>query len=551
VAVDRDAALKRAEKFLRQGKLDGAIEEYVRLIDDQPRDWASVNALGDLYVRAGDAPKAIEQFTRLADFLFAEGFLPKAQAVYKKILKVDSIHEHTLLQLVEIGVHQGLLVDARQYLRQLHEQRRGRGDARGVAECVIRLGTLEDADLPARLAAAQAAEQIGDNTLATQLLDDPDLQLALAGRELQAGQDQQALQRIMRVIMQSPERSADVVRLAEPLVAANQPERAFACVDIATDAALLEGDLQRAADILQAFSALTPHIPALAKLVEVCVDAGFEPLMRETQGLLADAYLRAGREAEARAITEDLRATGDGSDIVSDDFFAGLDAPRATAVAAQAVDEPRPEPGPSAPQPPPPAMPTQATDDAIVLEALEVDLSDVLKGIGGAAPVLPQKAAAPEPPAGAPAPDLETVFDEMRSKASRDEQAAAAGSEYHTAQEQILEGREDEAIELLQRVARVPAYRFRAASQLAGLFLQRGDTRSGVDWLERAAEAPAASAEEGAELLYRLGSTLESVGESARALAVLMELDADMPGYRDVGERVARLTRVQAESHPS
>ena len=53
VAIDRDATLKQAEKLLRQGKLDGAIEEYVRLVDDQPQDWNSINALGDLYVRAG------------------------------------------------------------------------------------------------------------------------------------------------------------------------------------------------------------------------------------------------------------------------------------------------------------------------------------------------------------------------------------------------------------------------------------------------------------------------------------------------------------------
>ena len=63
MAVDREAALKRAEKLLRQGKLDGAIEEYVRLIDDQPRDWNAINALGDLYVRAGDVDRAIAQFT--------------------------------------------------------------------------------------------------------------------------------------------------------------------------------------------------------------------------------------------------------------------------------------------------------------------------------------------------------------------------------------------------------------------------------------------------------------------------------------------------------
>ena len=33
MGLDRDVALKKAEKLLRQGKLDGAIEAYVRLVE--------------------------------------------------------------------------------------------------------------------------------------------------------------------------------------------------------------------------------------------------------------------------------------------------------------------------------------------------------------------------------------------------------------------------------------------------------------------------------------------------------------------------------------
>src|SRR6185503_10650689 len=63
VPSTRDATLKKAEKLLRQGKLAGAIAEYVRLVEELPRDWNSINALGDLYVRAGDVDRAVAQFT--------------------------------------------------------------------------------------------------------------------------------------------------------------------------------------------------------------------------------------------------------------------------------------------------------------------------------------------------------------------------------------------------------------------------------------------------------------------------------------------------------
>jgi Flp pilus assembly protein TadD len=48
VAIDREATLKQADKLVRQGKLDGAIAEYVRLVDEYPTDWNAINALGDL-----------------------------------------------------------------------------------------------------------------------------------------------------------------------------------------------------------------------------------------------------------------------------------------------------------------------------------------------------------------------------------------------------------------------------------------------------------------------------------------------------------------------
>ena len=53
--IDRPAILRNAEKLLRQGKIDQAIAEYVRIVEEQPGDWNTANVLGDLYVRAGQA----------------------------------------------------------------------------------------------------------------------------------------------------------------------------------------------------------------------------------------------------------------------------------------------------------------------------------------------------------------------------------------------------------------------------------------------------------------------------------------------------------------
>ena len=162
MANDREDTLKRAEKLLRQGRLDGAIAEYVRAVADQPRDWATANTLGDLYVRAGQADKAVAQYARIAEHFFEDGFYPKAAAIYRKILKITPDDETSQLQLAELSVKQGLLADAKSYLAAVAARRRARGDHRGADETVVRLGTIDPADREGRAALAKAAVAAGD-----------------------------------------------------------------------------------------------------------------------------------------------------------------------------------------------------------------------------------------------------------------------------------------------------------------------------------------------------------------------------------------------------
>ena len=162
MAIDRDTTLRKAEKFLRQGRLDNAIAEYLRVIEDQPRDWSTVNTVGDLLVRAGQLESAIEHYLRIADHFFTEGFFPRASAVYKKILKVKPDQEHALLRTAEIFETQGLLADAKGALVNVAERRLRRGDRRGAAEIHVRIGTLDPSDLVAGMLAAKASGDLGD-----------------------------------------------------------------------------------------------------------------------------------------------------------------------------------------------------------------------------------------------------------------------------------------------------------------------------------------------------------------------------------------------------
>ena len=104
----------------------------------------------------------------------------------------------------------------------------------------------------------------------------------------------------------------------------------------------------------------------------------------------------------------------------------------------------------------------------------------------------------------------------------------------------------EQAITELQVAVRSPRRRFEAAAMLARLSLASGRVDAAIDWFERAAEAPAPSLDACRRLLYDFGDTLETAGETARALAVFVELKAESGTYRDVARRVERLTRGRA-----
>ena len=163
---DRDGALKRAEKALRLGRVDTAIEEYQALVLAQPRDWNSANALGDLFVRAGQLDKGVEQYTRIADHLADEGFYPKAAALFKKIIRVKPLDEYAQIRSGDVAAKQGLLSDAKAAYQAVGERRRKTGNIRGAAEMAVRLGTVDPDDFSARYTAARAARDLGDTDTA-------------------------------------------------------------------------------------------------------------------------------------------------------------------------------------------------------------------------------------------------------------------------------------------------------------------------------------------------------------------------------------------------
>ena len=426
--VDRDDTLKRVEQLLKQGKLPAAIQEYLRLVEDRPNDWNAANALGDLYVKTGEVDRAAEQFTRVADHLYGEGFLPRSAAVYKKVLKIRGDDDHAIWQLADIAGRNGLLLDARSHYARLIRDRRSRGDERGAVDCLIRLGQLEDADVDTRMTAARALTERGESKQAAKV----------------------------------------VLRAAEELA---RQGRAPEALEALTHAAQLDPEDQEIREKLSAAA------------------------VQEGPALVAPPPME------------------------------------------QAPPEPEPvwtEPEPVSTAPQPVVAEAPMTQEEPVEEPAGEDLGVALS----VAEAVPD--AAPDDP-----PLLESIFQELHAQVAQKQQARAR-EQYEHGLRHLDEGRVDEAVASLEEAARTPTMRFEAAASLARICIGRHEFQAGVQWMERASEAPAPTPDAGFALLYELASALEQLGETARALAVLMEIEADATDYRDVRDRIAVLSQVQA-----
>lgn len=709
---DREGTLRNAEKLLRQGKLDLAIAEYRKVIEDQPSDWNTANTLGDLYVRAGQIDKAVAQYNDIAAHLANEGFFPKAVALYKKILKFKPDEERAMWHLGNISARQGLLVDARANFLALAERRRARGDAKGVAEVRIRLGDLDGADLETRLMGARARVELGDpksaverlkqyaadlqekgkdadalrllteaaqldpedislrrllvhtnvargdfaaasqfatsaedlkyvaselfrlgreddglNVLASaadadpadssirvdlvkrlvargdlagarQLLTpevagtDPDLLWLLAEMELRDGRIPEGTALLEKMLADDPSRR-DALVILGCSIAEVHADAGYECIEVAAKTAIAADEWGSAAAALNEFVNRVPnHIPALMRLVEICVDGGLEATMHSAQAQLADAYLSVGAGTEARVIAEDLvarepwdranierfrralallgeqdidaiiaeRLSGQ-SPFTSTDFLwpadpGGADVAPMPVAAAPPETVPVAEPEPVVEAPPATAPPRGAAKDAYAIdmnsllsevgyqqapaaakpkpESHEVDLSDVLHD-------LRKGQAAAGGAAAKPAQPIESVLKHLRDEAAHDASPETAEQHFKLAATYVDMGMHDEAMKALEVAARSPRHRFRAGAMLAKSYLDSGDYTRAIEWYERAVEAPAPSPVAHHALLYELASVLETHGESARALAVLLELQAEAGEYRDVSSRLEQL----------
>ncbi len=127
MSFDKIKAMRNAERFLSQGKIRAAISEYQRVIENDPKDFSTLNILGDLYMKNSEKHEAVGCFTQVAEHYNGQGFSHKAIAVYNKISRIEPNSMEVSAKLAQLYQSKGSLSEARTHYTTLAEQYQRKG----------------------------------------------------------------------------------------------------------------------------------------------------------------------------------------------------------------------------------------------------------------------------------------------------------------------------------------------------------------------------------------------------------------------------------------
>jgi len=108
MAIDKNAVIKEAQKYVAKGQFDKAIAEWKKLLRESPSDPNIYNTIGDLCLKRDAKADAVEAYKKAADILATDGFTSKAIALYKKVLNIDPKKIEVHLALGDLNAEKGL-----------------------------------------------------------------------------------------------------------------------------------------------------------------------------------------------------------------------------------------------------------------------------------------------------------------------------------------------------------------------------------------------------------------------------------------------------------
>ncbi len=206
--IDKARISKSAHAFAAKGQIDKAIQEWEKLLKES-HDGNIYNVVGDLYLKKGYIPSAVENFTMAAAIFREEGFYLKAIALYKKILNLSPKEVDAIISLAELNAEKGLIGNANEnYLvaAEIYMKDGATEKALGIYQEIVK---ISPSNLKIRLKIADMYLKIDLNSEAT------DEYQKIAGDYLEKKDYEKAQELYLRVIGIKPQNVIPYIGLSK------------------------------------------------------------------------------------------------------------------------------------------------------------------------------------------------------------------------------------------------------------------------------------------------------------------------------------------------
>jgi tetratricopeptide (TPR) repeat protein len=360
---------QEADSAEKAGRFDKAVDALKQIVQENPRDWNTVNRIGDLYGKLNNPKAANEQYVKVARYFADDGFYLKAIAVWKKVLRNEPALLDGHVSLGELYQKQGLVAEARQTFGFVYDEYVKRNKLREAGEVLRRMADLDPSDMKVRIRLAElygregnpdkaATEFVGiaeelvkkgllaealqllekalrggqrstrllsaaarvhlvqkDFARAVTLLEearraapaDRELALRLAEACVGARRGDQARSVLQALLEKDPADQEARQQLAQVALSEGRNDEAFDQLQPLVDRLVERRQVDRAAALLQQIVQRDPaHVRSLAKLVELYRVSRNDTLVAQTYSLMVEAYLAGGQQDQAASILEML-----------------------------------------------------------------------------------------------------------------------------------------------------------------------------------------------------------------------------------------------------
>jgi tetratricopeptide (TPR) repeat protein len=156
MVFDKTKAMRNAERYLAQGKIQSAIGEYKQVVANDPKDFGTLNMLGDLHAKTADIKHAVICYTSVAEHYSKQGFAQKAIAIYNKISKLQPGSIEISEKLAELYRFKGSTNEARTHYNIVAESYESQGRRIEALEVRKQIASLDPTDTAIYLELAAA-----------------------------------------------------------------------------------------------------------------------------------------------------------------------------------------------------------------------------------------------------------------------------------------------------------------------------------------------------------------------------------------------------------